>query len=414
MKQVYGLERIKPIIFLLGLCCILTLALPGCSGGTTPVQRPVYTITASWLAAGLDRNGWPTFGYDPEHSGMYPSPETASPLRGHLVWQQNLEGAFFSAPVLSNDVIYAGSTSGGSLLALNAQSGSLIWKANIGQDLNDMTPVVVGRVVFVAANSTWLLALDAAHGKVLWRTNLNEVIKSAPTYASGLVLVNASATTYALDARTGLVRWRFHETGSGWPTSASPTVQGQLVYVAQGTKPIVYALNLATGKQVWAYAVAANNNTRLISTPVVAGPDIVAGTWDGRLFALNALSGALAWTYNVNAALPRGAAPDGIAGSPAASNGVVYMGTYDGDVLALDVQTGRLLWARIIDAPILGVPVLLGATLYVSGGQTLFALSAKSGTPRWHLALGDVRSDLALGQNRLYAATVQGYIYALD
>lgn len=407
-------ERIKPIILLLALCCIMSLALPGCSSGTEPARRSTYSIAASWLAAGLDRDGWPTFGHDPAHSGVYPASDTVLPLRGHLVWRQNLEGAFFSAPVLSNGVIYAGSTSGGNLLALNAQSGSLIWKANIGQDLNDMTPVVVGQVVFVAANSTWLLALNAANGNVLWKTNLNEVIKSAPTYAGGLVLVNASATTYALDARTGLVRWQFHETGSGWPTSAAPTVQGQLVYVAQGTRPIVYALNLANGKQVWAYAVAANNNTRLISTPIVAGPDVVVGTWDGRLIALNAASGSLSWTYNVNAALTRGVAPDGIAGSPAASNGVVYIGTYDGDMLAVAVQTGRLLWARIVDAPILGVPVLAGATLYVSGGQTLFALAAKNGMPRWHFALGDVRSDLALGQNRLYAATVQGYIYALD
>lgn len=59
------------------------------------------------------------------------------------------------------------------------------------------------------------------------------------------------------------------------------------------------------------------------------------------------------------------------------------------------------------------MPVATGDTFYVSDGQTLYALTAKHGIPR-RLALGDVCNDLALGLNRLYAGTVQGYICALD
>ncbi len=418
MKLVCAVERItvKPFIYLLGLCCVATLVFPSCSTSAVPEhhQQATASIAASWLAGGLDANGWPTFGHDAAHSGVSPLSKTPVPLRGHILWQQKVGAAFFSAPVLSNGIIYVASTSGGSLLALSAQTGAVAWKANVGHYLNDVTPVVVGRVVFIAANSTWILALDATNGRQLWKTNLNEVVKSAPTYAGGLVLANASATTYALDARTGMVRWRFHEAGSGWPTSAAPTVQGNLVYVAQGTRPIVYALDLTTGKQVWAYELAATNDVRLISTPVMIGQNVVVGTWDGRLLALNAATGALSWTYNINAALPRGMPADGIAGSAAAANGVVYIGTYDGDVIALDAITGRLQWARLVDAPILGVPVLTRDTLYVSGGQAMYALAIRSGAVRWHLTLGDDRSDPAFVQNRLYAATVQGYVYALD
>ncbi len=239
--------------------------------------------------------------------------------------------------------------------------------------------------------------------------NLQEVIKAAPTYADGIVLVNSSNSTTALDARTGLVRWRFRENGFGWPTTAAPTVHGQVVYVAQGERTIVYALNLQTGRQIW----ASNAGDRLISTPLMVGQYIIIGTWKGNIEAVDAASGAQNWHFNVNEALPRGMSIDGIAGSLAANNDTVFVGTFNGNIVAVNSATGVLRWAHLIDAPVLGTPAIEGNTLYVSGGQTLYAMVASTGKPLWHLSLGDVRSDPALGMGRLYVATVQGNIDAV-
>ncbi len=392
---------------LLGICCLFLLFLPA-NPGDTFASQPVFSIPASWLAAGLDTSGWPTYGYNTEHSAAYPSQGTMPSLRGHPVWQQNTGGPVFSSPVLSNGTVYIGST-GGNLLALDAQTGIVRWQHAIGQFLNDSTPVVVGRVVYVGANRTWVYALDATDGHQLWAVNLHEIIKAAPTYANGIVLVNSSNSATALDARTGLVRWRFHEIGFGWPTTASPTIQGQVAYVALGDKTIVYALNLQTGHQIWAY----NAGDRLIATPLVVGQQIIIGTWKGKIEAVNAATGAQLWHYNVNEALPHGMPIDGIAGSLACNTTTVFVGTYNGNIVAVDVASGTLRWAHGITAPVLGTPVIEGTTLYVSGGQTLYALAVSSGKPLWHLALGDVRSEPALGRGHLYIATVQGYIDAV-
>ncbi len=401
--------KTKHRITLLGICCIVLFLVQGCGSTVRPQTNVV--IATSWLAANLDGNAWPTIGHDAAHTGMYVAQNQKSlpELHGHVVWQQNTGGSVFSAPVLANGTIYIGST-GGDVLALDALTGVVRWRHAIGQFFNDSTPVVVGRVVFVAAESTWILALDATSGKQLWATDTHEVIKAAPTYAGGMVLVNASTTTLALDARTGMVRWRFHEPGAGWPTTAAPAVQGNMVYVVQGTNPVVYALNLVNGHIVWSYRVG----ERLISTPLVTEQDVIAGTYDGHVIALDKTTGLLQWMYDVNAALPRGMPRDGIAGSPAAANGTIFIGTYDGDILAINAGDGGLLWSRLIDAPVLDVPVVARGTLYVSGGQALYALNVKHGTVGWRLALGDVRNDLALGTGRLYVGTVQGFIYALD
>lgn len=329
-------------------------------------------------------------------------------MHGHLVWQQNTGGPVFSSPVLSHGTVYIGST-GGKLLALDAQTGIVRWQHVIGQFLNDSTPVIVGRVVYVGANRTWVYALDASNGRQLWAVNLQEIIKAAPTYANGIVLVNSSNSATALDARTGLARWKFHEIGFGWPTTAAPTIQGQVAYVALGDKTIVYALNLQNGRQIWAY----NAGDRLISTPMVVGQQVIIGTWKGKIEAVNAANGTQTWHYNVNEALPRGMSIDGIAGSLAANNNSVFVGTYNGNIVAVDAATGTLRWAHLINAPVLGTPVIEGSTLYVSGGQTLLALDASSGKLLWHLALGDVRSEPALSIGRLFVATVQGYIDAV-
>ncbi len=390
---------------MLGLCCLFLLFLPA-NPGEAQTSPPVFAIPESWLAGGFNTSGWPTFGYNTEHVADYPGAFPS--LKGRVVWQQSTGGSVFSAPIVANGTVYVGST-GGNLLALDAGTGAIRWRHAIGQFLNDATPVVVGWVVFVGANRTWVYALDAEDGHQLWAANLQEVIKAAPTYSDGMVLVNSSNSATALDARTGVVRWRFHEVGFGWPTTASPTIDGQVAYVALGDKTVVYAFNVLTGQQLWAY----NAGDRLVATPLVVRREVIIGTWKGTIDAVDAGSGRQLWRYNVNEVLPHGVKGDGIAGSFASNNGTIFVGTYDGNMVALDAATGMLRWSRLLTAPILGTPVSEGTSVYVSGGEVLYALEASSGRVLWHLDVGDARSEPALSGERLYIATVQGYIDAI-
>ena len=55
----------------------------------------------------------------------------------------------------------------------------------------------------------------------------------------------------------------------------------------------------------------------------------------GTLYALNASTGAMLWSYSPSEALT----------SPAVANGVLYVGSGDGNVYALNASTGAKLWS---------------------------------------------------------------------
>jgi polyvinyl alcohol dehydrogenase (cytochrome) len=138
-------------------------------------------------------------------------------------------------------------------------------------------------------------------------------------------------------------------------------------------------------------------------TPVVAGGTAVVGSNGGTVFALNARTGALRWSRDLNPG-PNGERSPTINGSAAIANGRVYVPVADVDtprVVALSLTTGSVLWDRVIDsqrdADVFGSPVVWNGSVYI-GVSALFgelndpdvrvrgavvALDAATGALRW-------------------------------
>ncbi len=57
---------------------------------------------------------------------------------------------------------------------------------------------------------------------------------------------------------------------------------------------------------------------------------VYIGSHDHKLYALDAITGAILWSYSMG---------DGIDSSPAVVNGVVYIGSYDGKVYAFHISS---------------------------------------------------------------------------
>ena len=87
----------------------------------------------------------------------------------------------------------------------------------------------------------------------------------------------------------------------------------------------VYALNASTGATVW----TATTGGQVFSSPAVANGIVYVGSDDGNVYTLSATTGARIWT-----ATPIGA----MESSPAVANGIVYVGSDDGKVMD---STGR-------------------------------------------------------------------------
>jgi polyvinyl alcohol dehydrogenase (cytochrome) len=100
--------------------------------------------------------------------------------------------------------------------------------------------------------------------------------------------------------------------------------------------------------------------TTAFGTVTVAGGKIFIGAADGTVYALDAQSGCVYWTYGAVA---------GVRVAPVVGLGGVYFGDLRGNVYALNANTGALLWRKRADdhplAVITGSPKLDSGRLYV-------------------------------------------------
>ena len=105
------------------------------------------------------------------------------------------------------------------------------------------------------------------------------------------------------------------------------------------------------------------------SQPTVAGGRVFVGSQNGTVYALDARTGCIRWTYaargGVRTAIAVG--PDG--GIGAGRSAVVYFGDTAANIYGVDAETGRELWVQKTDdhalARVTGSPALFDGRVYV-------------------------------------------------
>ena len=160
----------------------------------------------------------------------------------------------------------------------------------------------------------------------------------------------------------------------------------------------VYALNAKTGAVFWAQALGADADP---ASPTVANNIVYVPSLDQNVYAFDAYSGALIWKYKTTG-FPFDAA--------AVANGVLYVGA---DYLyALNAADGTLVWKS---AFMLGTgsadtsPVVANGVVYTGGsGYDLVALDAGTGALLWKYTTSyGVGGTPTVANGILYVGTVQ-------
>jgi len=165
----------------------------------------------------------------------------------------------------------------------------------------------------------------------------------------------SGATAAALPS--SLARTWCTEVGGGL---SSVTVAGGKVFVASARKHTLYALDAASGEEVWQYTAGGPVD----SPPTFHEGNVLFGSADGRVYCLRALDGTLAWRFQAAPADVRVSAFGQLAsawpvhGSVLVENGTAYVTAgrssfLDGGirVYALDPATGNVLQQRTIYTP---------------------------------------------------------------
>jgi outer membrane protein assembly factor BamB len=245
-------------------------------------------------------------------------------LTGSVVWQ-NSPGAQNYGPLVRGKRVYAGGD--GTVSAANGLSGRLAWKRLIQQDSSFFTIALGGRDLFLTSFNSFVVRVDSGTGKVVGGISLPVAETDDVSWHAGTEFVGAAGQTgsvFAVDPSTDQILWQF-DTSNGDYVFGPPAVQDGVVYTDSSgpTGGHVYALNAKTGGMIWSYE--APNGIPGVS---VAGGVVYAAADDGIIRALDAASGDLLWSFNTGSR---------VAQPPIIANGMVYAATGGGLVYAFDL-----------------------------------------------------------------------------
>jgi outer membrane protein assembly factor BamB len=196
--------------------------------------------------------------------------------------------------------------------------------------------------------------------------------------------------------------WSFDRGGGA---SSSATEANGLVYVGTDNGKL-YALNAATGATRWT-SVADPYHEGISSFPAVANGTVYVGSYDYDVYAFNAATGARRWIFDAGYL---------VASSAAVVNGVVYVPAFSGNLYALNAATGVKLWQANAGYYLYSPPAVANGVAYIgSGNGDIYAFSAATGFKLWTFDTGDnVYSSPAVANGVVYTGSENGNVYAIN
>jgi outer membrane protein assembly factor BamB len=373
-------------------------------------------LTAAFLASGL------TF---QAPNPAVPAPGTALTSAPLLLWSTKLPGtppstatrSESAAPAVDERYIYVGHSGANGLLVLNRQDGSLVTELPTHAPVA-AAPVVTDTFVYVtdAAGYTSAFRRDAFATKTpAWSHFSGAPILASPTLAGDtLYVTNVDDLVYALDARSGDLRWRHaHKPEIARNAElelfgAPPAVVADgMVYVGFSDGFLV-GLGAADGTPRWSAEIGEGAYPDLIAPAQPVGTNVVVGGYSEPLVSLDPVSRGVTWRLDV-----------GSASAFTLQGDTLWHGGTDGILRKIEARTGNVLWqwdsgtGGSLTQP---TPTAEGLLVASSEG-TMYLVDPTTGTTRWTFDPGVLMTGLAAAPtvdgDEIYAVSNAGVLYAL-
>jgi len=328
---------------------------------------------------------------------------TGSPIVvGDVVYQ----GISSMEEALALDKSYACCTFRGSVVALNAATGKILWQTYFVPNNNGLTGNYSGAPVWqppAISSSLNLLYVGTGNNYTvptcvetcrLKNPNDNSCDAADDYFDSALALNLSTGAIVWARSLYGYDAWNAAcESGSDDPSrcpdpegpdydlsGSGSNIVGNIVGFSQKSG-VYWALNPSTGATVWSKTIGpagplggiqwgtasdgsniyiASANSNKTSYKLISGQEVTWGFWS----AVQASTGKILWQI---ADPTEGTADEG---ALSVANGVVYAGSYDatGHVYALKSSTGQVLWNYATGGSVIDGPSIVSSNLYWGSG----------------------------------------------
>lgn len=287
-----------------------------------------------------------------------PVPSTLFPL--DRFWSIALEAPFAAAPAVDDRRVYVPLQTG-QLVAFEPGRDEPVWSREIAVDA---PPAAGGGLVFVHAAEA-IHALDAATGVVRWRLPSAD-LAVAPVHRAGWLFVAlADGTLQAIRANDGAVIWT---RPMGSPLASPPSIDGNAMAVAFIDGRLAL-LDVATGAQRWPRSLGTRPGGITLS-----GDRIFVATDDGQLWSVKTRDGSHDWRFSLGSR---------IAGAPAVDAERVYAIAFDNIVRGFSRGGGNVDWTYPIPTRALAGPILIDDLVVITnavvGEPGLIYINAETG-----------------------------------
>ena len=352
-------------------------------------------------------------------------------------------GTDVNSPTVANGKVFITSASG-TLYAINMYTGLEAWNQSLGEAASFGAPLIVGSRLFVNGNQT-VFVFNEAVGVSLYNVpifhangiapltydnglivavtlggtgievngfaaNTGEIIfssamaasdigtvKSGATIGGGKIFVvtvniNGSSTIFGLN-EFGIRDWERLLNGV---TEASSAFAYNTVYIP--TSNVTYALDVENGTVKWSRPLDGEYS---VSSPAVADGKVYFGLDNGYVYALDAFTGDVIWSYKTEGA---------VQSSPAISDGLLFVGSNDGNLYAIGTPAIQVFNAGTWDNETYTVQVRNNFTVtYFMFNQSLKQITFNTDGPSGTTEFCNVTipKDLLAGQYTVFAGESQ-------
>ncbi len=426
--------------------------------GATGAPPEVPANSTEWPLAGHD--------YDNTRRATGSTITAANVSRLAAAWRatpSNL-GALSTAPIVLGDTVYLQGSSG-VVVALARDTGAVRWtSAATGFNIGPFGVAFGDGRVYGNDGATGIVALDARTGKAIWHRRITATstlgVDIQPTAFGGMVFASTvpvstrgiyaggdRGTVYALDARSGAIRWKFdtvkgdlwgnpkvNSGGGVWYTPAVDVHRrilyagvanpapfpGTAEYPNGSSRPgpnlytdSVVALDLDRGTLLWYHQVTPHDlfdrDQVHVLLATVNGRDVVVSAGkSGVVLGLDPDTGRVLWQRSVGKHLH-----DDLTTLPGPTD--VWPGTYGG-VLTPPATADGTVYVATVNAPTKLAPdkeAYIGSELGTHDGEVV-AIDVASGRVTWDTAVpGDPLGGATVVNDLVFTALTDGTVLAL-